>query len=208
VREDEKAGLIKLYEDRYAQMGYDVRTVGWGSRDDQRLRFKVLCDIADLAGTSICDVGCGFGDLADYLAERFGGVSYTGVDLSPSLVAKARERHPALEFHCLDLLQEPFERTFDYVLLSGALNYRVEDNLGLTTAMLERMYGLARRGVGANFLTSYVNFERPYNFHHAPGDVIGAARRLTRWVALRHDYPLWEFTVHLYRESPESHPAS
>jgi SAM-dependent methyltransferase len=153
---------------------------------------------------SICDVGCGFGDLAEYLAERFERVTYTGIDLSPSLVAEARERHPELEFHCIDLLQEPFDRRFDFVLLSGALNYRVQDNLGLTTAMLERMFGLARRGVAANFLTSYVNFERPQNFHHSPGEVIGMARRLTRWVSLRHDYPLWEFTVHLYRESPEA----
>ena len=49
--------------------------------------------------------------------------------------------------------------------------------------------------MAANFLTSYVNFARPYNFHHSPGDVIGVGRRLTRWVSLRHDYPLWEFTI-------------
>lgn len=199
-REDREA-IVGLYEGRFAEMGYDVRTLGWRGREDQELRFRVLCDIADLAGASVCDVGCGFGDLIPYLRERFGEFRYTGVDLSPSLVEEARRRHPDYEFHCLDILADDFDLRADYYLLSGALNFRVEDNWALTTAMLTRMFQLADRGVAANFLTSYVNFERPHNYHHSPERVFGLARTLTRRVALRHDYPLWEFTVFLYREA-------
>jgi trans-aconitate methyltransferase len=196
----DKAALIGLYEDRYAQMGYDVRTLGWRGKDDQELRFKVLCDIADLSGSSVCDVGCGFGDLVDYLRERVGEFKYTGVDLSPSLVEKARQLHPEYDFHCVDVLKEEFAVRSDYFLLSGALNFRMEDNWKLTTEMLTLMFSLANKGVAVNFLSTYVNYQKPHNYHHSPEQVFSFARGLTKRVALRHDYPLWEFTIYLYKE--------
>ena len=200
LKSEDREAIVRLYEGRYAELGYDVRTLGWRGREDQLLRFQVLCDIADLSGASVCDIGCGFGDLVPYLRERFGEFGYTGVDLSPSLVEEARRRHPEFEFHCLDILDSGFDLRADYFLLSGALNFRVEDNWGLTRAMLSRMFSLARRGVAVNFLTSYVNFERPHNYHHSPEEVFRLARSMTKRLALRHDYPLWEFTVYLYRE--------
>ncbi len=112
-------------------------------------------------------------------------------------------RFPECAFHCLDLLEQPFDEPCDYFLLSGALNYRVADNLALTHGMIRRMFALARKGVGVNFLSTYVNFERPHNYHHNPGALFDWARTLTRWVTLRHDYPLWEFTLYLYQESQD-----
>jgi trans-aconitate methyltransferase len=201
MREEDKEALVKLYEDRYRELGHDVRTLGWHGREDQELRFSVLCDIGDLSGASICDIGCGFGDLLPYLRTRFTDFTYTGVDISPSLVAKARELHPEHRFHCVDILGDDFSEQFDYFLLSGALNFRVTDNMKLSAGMIERMFSLAQRGVAVNFLTSYVNFQREHNFHHSPEEMFGFARTLTRWAALRHDYPLWEFTLYLYRDA-------
>ena len=40
------------------------------------------------------DVGCGPGQVAAYLAEH--GLAMTGLDLSPAMVAEARDRHPVL----------------------------------------------------------------------------------------------------------------
>jgi SAM-dependent methyltransferase len=195
---DEKQALVRLYEDRYAEMGEDIRTLGWKSHADQRLRFQVLCDIGDLSGRRVCDVGCGFGDLYDYLCTRFGSVRYTGVDLSPSLVQRAQARHPGIAFRVQDILEQPPEPA-DYFLLSGALNYRFADNMKLTREMLALMLERAEEGVAVNFLSSYVNYQQPHNYHHSPEAVFALARSLTPWVSLRHDYPLWEFTLHMYR---------
>jgi SAM-dependent methyltransferase len=199
MNRDEKAALIQLYEERFAAMGYDMRTLGWKGREDQTLRFEVLCDVADLAGRRVCDVGCGFGDLYEYLGSRFGRVTYTGIDLAPSLVEKARERHPGIDFRVQDILADRLTERFDYLLLSGALNYRLADNMKLTRDMLGHMFELADEGVAVNFLTSYVNYEHPRNFHHSPEAVFTLARSLTRWVTIRHDYALWEFTLYMYR---------
>lgn len=204
MKDSERDEIIRLYDDRFAEHGYGTATLGWRGVEDQQLRFEVLCDIADLSGARICDVGCGFGDLAAYLEHRFSDISYVGVDITPSLIKEAKQRRPELEFHCVDILQSGFDLRADYFLLSGALNYRFKDNWGLTTTMISKMWEQSNKGVAVNFLSSYVNFVRPHNYHHKPEDVFGFARSLTKRVALRHDYPLWEFTAYLYRAIDEA----
>jgi SAM-dependent methyltransferase len=204
MKRGERDALIQLYEDRFAVMGYDMRTLGWKGREDQALRFEILCDVGDLTGKRLCDVGCGFGDMHKYLVSRFGRVAYTGIDLAPSLVEKARELHPGVDFRVQDILDDRLTERFDYFLLSGALNYRFADNMTVTRDMLALMFELADEGVAVNFLTSYVNYEHPRNFHHSPETVFTLARSMTPWVTIRHDYPLWEFTLFMYRNPRSS----
>ncbi len=51
----------------------------------------------------VVEVGCGPGQVTAWLAES--GVSAQGLDLSPAMVAVARERHPELTFEVGDLRQ-------------------------------------------------------------------------------------------------------
>jgi SAM-dependent methyltransferase len=201
MRADEKESLVRLYEDRFKEMGEDVRTLGWKSREDQLLRFKVLCGVGDLRGSSVCDVGCGFGDLLDHLKATVGEVRYTGLDIAPSLLERARERHPCVPFHCVNLAEDPYEETHDYFLLSGALSFKVEDNMAFSERMIRRMFALANKGIAVNFLSSYVNYQHERNFHYAPEAMFRLAKGITPWVRLEHDYPLWEFTLFLFKEA-------
>jgi ubiquinone/menaquinone biosynthesis C-methylase UbiE len=45
---------------------------------------------------AVCDLGCGPGQIARYLAER--GLETVGVDLSPGMIVEARRLNPALRF--------------------------------------------------------------------------------------------------------------
>jgi len=197
---DETSDIIKLYHDRYEKDGYQVSTVGWKNIEEQILRFKILCDISDLTGASICDIGCGFGDLIPYLKRRFSDFTYVGVDISEKLIQKASQLHPGYSFRNIDILDSSFVDKFDYFLLSGALSYRIKDNMSLMQKMLSKMFLLSNKGVAVNFLSSYVNYQHIRNFHYEPEKVFSFSKSLTKSVTLRHDYPLWEFTVFLYRE--------
>ena len=53
--------------------------------------------LGDVAGRTVVDVGCGGGRAVAELAER--GANAVGVDLDPGMIAVARERCPAGEFH-------------------------------------------------------------------------------------------------------------
>lgn len=197
----DKTRLRDLYENRLVDLGpEDVRTVGWGSRHDQYLRFDVLLRDLDPTGKIILDVGCGLGDMVPYLDARLESdrYQYIGVDICPKLVAAANTRHGGVNrrFLYLDILHECCPRA-DIVLMSGALSFKVNDNLALAKAMMKRMLDLADEVAALNFLTSYVDYRLEKNYHYDPGELFDHAKSLTRWVRIYHDYPLWEFTIQL-----------
>jgi SAM-dependent methyltransferase len=198
----ERARIVELYETRLATFGYDVRTVGWGSRADQSLRFGVLSREIDFNKKKILDVGCGFGDFVEFLDTRgFVDYSYVGVDISPKLIEEANKRFGAVDriFKTLHLLDGAEIGMFDIVVCSGALSFRIEDNLGLAQKMLAKMFALCREAVCVNFLSSRVDYMLQKNFHFEPGAMLAQALSLSRWVRVYHDYPLYEFTLQILR---------
>ncbi|WP_433510948.1 methyltransferase domain-containing protein [Nonomuraea sp. CA-143628] len=63
--------------------------------------------LGDLTGRTVVDVGCGGGRGVAELAER--GARAVGVDLDPEMIAMARKRWPAGEFHVGDACELPLE---------------------------------------------------------------------------------------------------
>lgn len=193
------AAVAELYNERFERFGRDLRTVGWGSRADQLLRFEVLLRGLDPKGKTILDVGCGLGDLVPFLHERTGGdFRYVGLDVAASLVDDARRLHG--DACCTFLHGDVFAAGVpqaDIAVLSGALSLRIEGIAEYAQRTLERMYALSREAACLNFLSKYADYELEKNQHYQPQEVFGWARRVARRVNLFHDYPLYEFTVQL-----------
>jgi SAM-dependent methyltransferase len=51
---------------------------------------------------AVCDIGCGPGHIARFLHDA--GVKVFGLDLSPRMIAQARQLNPAMEFHVGNML--------------------------------------------------------------------------------------------------------
>lgn len=67
------------------------------------------------AQASVLDIGCGGGDpVARRLMER--GLRVTGIDSSPSLIARCRTRFPIGEWHLADMRRLALGRRFDGLL--------------------------------------------------------------------------------------------
>jgi magnesium-protoporphyrin O-methyltransferase len=119
----------------------------------ERMRQTLLCWLPDdLAGQRVLDAGCGTGALAAALARR--GAHVVAVDLSPTLVALARERHNTagltgtIDFRSGDMLA-PELGEFDYaVAMDSLIHYRRRDAAGA----LGRLAPRVRRGVLATFV--------------------------------------------------------
>jgi SAM-dependent methyltransferase len=203
LKPEEHSAIVRLYETRYDAQGRCHETVGWGSRADQILRFKMLLRGLRPKGKSILDVGCGLGDLVPFLDDLTGGdYDYSGVDIAPKLIEDAAKAFggPKRRFMAGDILDMDLPRA-DLCVLSGALNFRIEDNAGHARTMLSRMFALSKEAVSVNFLSTHVDFQNPRNFHYDPSEMLAFAKTLTKWVALYHDYPLWEFTLQMRREA-------
>lgn len=197
----EKQLIIERYNERLTSLGETAQALGWRDSAQQKLRFRLLAEIAPLTGASILDIGCGFGDLLEYMTEAGAQeVSYTGTDLNPALVEVARKKHPSGLFHATTDLSQFADGSQDYVFLSGLFNFKIEDNTGFMQDTLRESFRIARRGVSFNLLGSYVDFKEDHLFYHDEKEVFHFAKTLTRFVTLRADYPLYEFTVYLHKE--------
>lgn len=94
---------------------------------------------ADLAGRRLLDAGCGTGALAVEAARR--GAEVVAVDLSPTLVALARERAPrglAIDFRSGDLLDPALGRFDHVVAMDSLIHYRLPDALRTLATLARR----------------------------------------------------------------------
>ena len=175
---------------------YDV--VDWASPQSQEKRFGVLADNVDLDGRSLLDVGCGLGDLWDYLRRRRVRVAYTGVDLLEPMADAARQRHPDQRFLPANIFAENVFRpeSFDVVFCSGIFSLDLGNNREFLAAALPRLLDLARECVVINLLHQRAaHGPRDAYFHFDPKEVLAMARPFPCEVRILDEYLPNDFTV-------------
>jgi len=199
MNNSDKHYIITRYNDRLKKYGRDIRTLASGTAERHRLRFQILCEVGIEPGTRILDLGCGFGDFYGYLKDQGISVDYTGYDINPNLVESARNAFPSARFEVKDIQKEDFPE-FDYIVSSNAFNLKLRDsdNYELIEEVLHICFEHANKGVAADLLSSYVDYKSSEAFHYNPERVFSTAKKITKRVCLRHDYPLYEFCVYLY----------
>ncbi len=69
----------------------------------------------------VLDFGCGDGDAAPLLAELLGAREVVGVDVSPAMLARARQRNPGARFEPIDAL--PALGAFDVAYCNGVFHH-------------------------------------------------------------------------------------
>ncbi len=184
-----------------------ARGVGWNSEFAQNERFAQLCEILprDDVPLSVLDFGCGFGALAEFLASRRQHFTYVGYDASPTMIecARTRLRDRRMRFES-DWEHVP---PCDYAVASGLFNVRGDWNderwWCYIQDTLRSIHDRATSGWSANFLTSYSDRElmRPELYYADPLALFDWCKQnLSRFVALHHDYPLFDFTLLVRRE--------
>jgi SAM-dependent methyltransferase len=179
--------------------GNDWRALGWQSRRTQHRRFAVLTEIGPLAHTRVLDVGCGLGDLYGYLQTQDIPTTYTGYDLLPDMIERARQRYPQVRFEIRDVLQGLGEESFDYILSSGAFNIHFGDNLQAVQDVLRDMLAHCSRGVAINFLKRTPDASRdPIFQYYDPQEMLTFCQSLCAQVRLREGYLPNDFTLYLY----------
>jgi SAM-dependent methyltransferase len=77
----------------------------------------------------VIDLGCGSGILAELLAA--GGFDVLGIDISPALVALARQRVPGGRFRVESLLTADLPRCVAVAVVGECLNYLFDDHHSL-----------------------------------------------------------------------------
>ncbi len=174
----------------------------WNSEDSQALRFAQLCRVLrDKGPFSINDIGCGYGELRDFLEREGHEADYLGVDIAPAMVAAARARAGRAARTRFAEGAQP-GRVADFAVASGIFNVRLAvpdaEWRAHLLATLDGLDACSRRGFAFNCLTSYSDPERMRAdlYYADPLPLFDhCKRRYSRQVALLHDYGLYEFTL-------------
>lgn len=199
MKPSSKQFLIDNYRTSLATHGAGAR-VGQQSAEGQRFRFEKLVEVGDLAGATVLDVGCNLGDLFAFLAQRFPTVRYTGIDIVPELIERARAAHPAAAFECRDLLTEPYGEKFDYVFISGTFNNSIPDSGEFLREMTAAAFDACRRALAFNFISTHVNFRDAEIAYHDPVEILAhCIARLSPRITLHHHYERCDVAVFVYR---------
>jgi ubiquinone/menaquinone biosynthesis C-methylase UbiE len=102
----------------------DERIAYWNSytrRSSSNYYHRRLTEIYQFLippGQRVLELGCGEGDLIASLKPSTG----IGVDFSPEMIARARNRHPELEFLLQDVHELDLPGAFDYIIISDLVN--------------------------------------------------------------------------------------
>ncbi len=179
----ERATVMHYHRHRIAEFGPRPQALGWKAPHSQWERFELIAQAADFAHCSVLDVGCGRGDLKDFLDERHPGVRYTGVDQMPEFLEDAVRRHGAgARFLLGDFGQMELPAT-DYVIASGALSYRCAEE-GWHLRMVRKMHAAARRALIFNVLDARRFAQHPLLVGRDCAEVLDLCRRLSPHVAV------------------------
>ena len=194
--------VAEYYTTKFSEHGETPRGVDWNGEEGQTLRFEQLCKIIDTTNHfSINDLGCGYGALYEFISSKNEGFSYSGVDVSDSMIKAAEHRYRNQAQARFVHSSEP-NQVADFGVASGIFNVRMGRSDDEWRSYLEATLGVldrtSRVGFAFNCLTSYSDKDkmRDYLYYADPCALFDLCkRRYSRNVALLHDYDLYEFTI-------------
>ena len=196
----QQPAYLRPYSRAAHQHGAGFRALLWASRQTQELRFDAMLRLSDPKGLRVLDLGCGCGDLLNFLHSREASPShYVGIEGVAELADIARRNHPNIL--CADFVAEPWRiRTADadIVYCSGALN-TLDD--GDFHSVLRTAFDATRRGVVFNFLSSPMLAGETFLRWRYRRDVLSFARSMSRTVDVVEDYLEGDCTVGLWKDA-------
>jgi SAM-dependent methyltransferase len=100
-------------------------------RGEPRLDFKVAAEAVAATGLvkpSLIEIGCGSGYYSDVFGTLLpGGVTYSGIDYSAAMIARARAQYPAVQFEVADATRLPYpDARFDVAFNGVSLMHIVD----------------------------------------------------------------------------------
>lgn len=196
--------INSYYTKKIIEFGVTPKGVDWNSVESQELRFHQLCRVIDSSDSvSILDYGCGYGAMLDYIKaeERISQYTYTGLDISEEMILQAAKTHDGNKLASWKT-HLAADEVYDYTIASGIFNVRLETDVAeweqYIIDTLNDINRHSRKGFSFNILTSYSDkeFMRDYLYYANPSFFFDYCKRnFSKYVALLHDYPLYEFTI-------------
>jgi SAM-dependent methyltransferase len=199
------------YTSTFRKFGPNAQGVDWKNQEEADLRYQAMLnvisnhDLKNNIKVSVLDVGCGYGGQYLYAKNHGYNILYTGIDVVPEIIEYAKKQLTECRFLSVDIFKYSPKEKFDYIICNGILTQK----LTATSAEMEsfghdlitKMFDLAKKGIVFNTMTTYVDFKKKGNYHVSPAKVLTEALKHTRYAKIDHAYPLYEYSVYMYKQA-------
>ena len=122
--------LKNYYTDKFRIYGPTLKGVGWTEKKKSKNRYKVLLKLlkfkTDKKIFSLLDVGCGYGELVNYLPKNL-KYTYTGIDVVKEMIsyAKNNNKNQRCKFYLKNILN--ISKKYDFIICNGV--FTLKNNL-------------------------------------------------------------------------------
>ncbi len=156
----------------------------------------------------ICDAGCGFGDINQYLMSLGAkNYSYLGLDVVDEFMLEGRKRYGSESVTYLKrnfITDDISDLHFDYAVSSQTFTivYTEKDqNYDVIYESVEKLFKQCRKGVSFNFFTDRGQFKRPGTAYHDPVKILEFAYSLSTNVVLDNSCFPYECTMTILKDN-------
>ena len=177
----EKEFVIDFFTKRFIHFKDSPEAVGW-TKTGQLLRYEAVYKLINPDGKKILDFGCGKGDFYGFLIEKEKGanLTYTGIDINPSLIKLAQKKYPKTNFYVKDIEIEQVDEIFDYIVIIGVFNLALSNVKKLMQRCVEILFENTKERLILNCLNNKTKFRDIGVVYFSVEELQGLAQSLTK----------------------------
>lgn len=205
--DEEKQDKARRYFDSlYQKYGVNEKSLGW-SKNKQDIRFG--CVLKYLGeNESVLDVGCGFGDMYQYLKrkEMYSYIDYYGIDIMKPFIdiAKDKNKEVSTHFLCKNMMELSIDDSWDWVVACGLFGLKIydtkEEMYDYIRKTMERSLKHARKGISFYLLSDKVDYmASEKDFYASPVKILEMAYSFSRRVVLDNSDMPFEYCITVWK---------
>lgn len=104
--------VAQLYQDKFMHL------------DLYNDSYDLFCQEINTENAAILEIGCGPGNITQYLLKQKPGLNITGIDISPNMIELARTNNPTANFKIMDCREiDQLQNRFDGIVCGFCLPY-------------------------------------------------------------------------------------
>lgn len=196
---------LNIYKQKFERFGVSPKSLQWKTKGAAHQRFRQFWAEIDFTSRTVLDVGCGFGELGNFLTKRYENVTYKGVDIMPEFIDSGRKIYPSLDLEVMDFFKQAKPEVFNTIICSGALNSNVgteEENIKFRKDAIKTMFDHTTDVLAFNMSGGHPALENNLesNIWYSDSlEILEYCMSLTRRVILRQNYHPSDFTIFMYK---------
>lgn len=232
MEELEREYLISYYDRRVGLLGKTPAALGW-SEKGQLTRYEAALGLFNFdfdglhpgkckrnknknsspEGASLVDYGCGMGDFYGFLLGKgISGIHYYGFDINPGLISIAQARYMEksggrgfFSFGVLDIDTGELPGSYDYSLICGVFNQRMDGVLDSAKRCIEKVWSRTKKALVFDALSGGKDWrgkeKDAWLQYHDPEEMLEFAKKIPGAAASLHEDLVEDgFILHLRRD--------